>query len=49
MRVDGGDGQILSFDNMHSRPIKGTKDWKQYQITLDVPDGAAKDRTWNAY
>ena len=35
LRVDqAGSHQPLSFDNMGDRPIKGTTDWKQYQITL---------------
>ena len=37
MRVDGTEAnQMLAFDNMQSRPIKGTSDWKQQQIVLDV-------------
>ena len=40
MRVDGeGKDKIsLSFDNMQTRPIKGTLDWKKYEIVLDIPD-----------
>ncbi|MFC1463077.1 hypothetical protein ACFLQU_05680 [Verrucomicrobiota bacterium] len=40
MRVDGKGKEnfSLSFDNMQTRPIKGTVDWKKYQIVLDVPD-----------
>jgi hypothetical protein len=39
MRVDGPDGinNILSFDNMQYRPIKGTTEWLKYEIVLDVP------------
>jgi hypothetical protein len=37
MRVDGKNQHILSFDNMQGRPIRGTLDWKQYAIVLDVP------------
>lgn len=36
MRVDGGK-EMLSFDNMQDRPIKGTTDWKLYEVVLDVP------------
>jgi hypothetical protein len=39
-RVDGEKGKVLSFDNMQDRPIKGTTDWKQYQIVLNVPKNA---------
>jgi hypothetical protein len=37
MRVDGTNQHILGFDNMQDRPIRGTLDWKQYAIVLDVP------------
>ncbi len=41
MRVDGDNPnphkRSLSFDNMQGRPIKGTVDWKKYEIILDVP------------
>ena len=39
LRIDG-EGQEefnLSFDNMKTRPIKGTIDWKKYEVVLDVP------------
>src|SRR5512140_278762 len=37
MRVDGPAGRSLAFDNMQTRPIKGTSDWKRYDVVLDVP------------
>lgn len=37
MRVDGPKGEVLSFDNMHDRPIKGDSDWNHYEIVLPVP------------
>jgi erythromycin esterase len=41
MRVDGPvRTEPLAFDNMDDRPIKGTTAWKQYTITLDVPEEA---------
>ena len=43
MRIDGfkdGKSEVLGFDNMQDRQIKGTKDWKQYEIILDVPKEA---------
>ncbi len=40
MRVDGSRDEPLAFDNMQDRPIKGTTDWKKYEIVLDVPDSA---------
>ena len=43
MRVDGqmqknGRREVLAFDNMQSRPIKGTSEWKEYIIVLEVPE-----------
>ena len=38
LRVDQANSEKpLSFDNMLDRPIKGTSDWKKYEIVLDVP------------
>ena len=37
MRVDGANTKILSFDNMDSRPVRGTTSWTRYEIVLDVP------------
>jgi hypothetical protein len=42
-RVDqSGSNTSLAFDNMidgkEKRPIKGTTDWKKYEIVLDVPE-----------
>ena len=36
MRVDATDLRMLDFDNMGDRPIKGTTDWKWYEVVLDV-------------
>ena len=36
-RIDGPSKFVLGFDNMQDRPIKGTTDWKKYEIVLDVP------------
>ena len=41
-RIDGEERrQMLRFDNMDNRPVKGTTDWQQYSIVLDVPPNAA--------
>jgi hypothetical protein len=41
-RVDQADSQQpLPFDNMQNRQIKGTTDWKKYEIVLDVPGSAS--------
>jgi hypothetical protein len=36
MRIDG-QNKRLGFDNMQDRAIKGTSDWKKYDLVLDVP------------
>ena len=36
MRLDGFN-RLLGFDNMMPRAVKGTTDWKQYEVVLDVP------------
>jgi hypothetical protein len=42
LRVDGQQsGQMLQFDNMGNRPVKGTTDWQQYSVVLDVPPESA--------
>ena len=40
MRVDGVGNKPISFDNMESRPIKGSTPWTHYEIVLDVPPDA---------
>lgn len=37
MRVDYYSVAVLAFDNMHRRPIKGTTDWRKYEVVLFVP------------
>lgn len=37
MRVDGPNHDVLAFDNMDSRPVTGTTEWRRYEIVLDVP------------
>ena len=33
--------QPTAFDNMFDRPIKGTSDWKRYDVVLDVGENAS--------
>ena len=40
MRIDGKEKTGLAFDNMMERPVKGTTDWKKYEVVLDVPEDA---------
>lgn len=37
MRVDYYSTNVLAFDNMQRRPIKGTTDWSKYEVVLFVP------------
>lgn len=37
MRIDGKDQEMLGFDNMGNRPIKGTTAWTHCSVVLDVP------------
>src|SRR5262249_36562527 len=37
IRVDGKEKAGLAFDNMRTRPVKGTTDWKKYEVVLDIP------------
>ena len=39
MRVDKG-RESVAFDNMQTRPIKGTTDWTECAVVLDVPGDA---------
>lgn len=40
MRVDYYDTNVLAFDNMQPRAIRGTSDWTNYEIVLFVPNDA---------
>jgi hypothetical protein len=40
LRIDGEQGVRLSLDNMQHRRVKGTTDWQQYELVLDVPEHA---------
>ena len=40
MRIDG-DGKTLAFDNMATRPITGTTDWKEYSVELEYAEEEA--------
>ena len=42
MRVDGQDKKILAFDNMQSRPIRGTTGWTRHEVVLDVAPNAVQ-------
>jgi hypothetical protein len=40
LRVDKGK-EMIAFDNMQDRAIKGTTDWRRYEVVLDVPKDAS--------
>lgn len=42
LRVDRKYDEVLAFDNMADRPIRGTVDWKRHEIVLDVPEDAER-------
>ncbi len=43
LRIDGQErNQMLGFDNMDGRAPKGTTDWQEHSIVLDVPAGATR-------
>ncbi|WP_050183545.1 helix-turn-helix domain-containing protein [Domibacillus robiginosus] len=41
MRIDSASDDVLQFDNMSNRPIKGTTTWNHYTVVLDVPENSA--------
>jgi len=41
LRIDGANGG-LQFDNLQQDNINGTVDWKQYSVTLPLPEDATK-------
>jgi hypothetical protein len=40
MRVTGVDQRTLAFDDMSTRPLRGTADWREAQVLLDIEPGA---------
>jgi hypothetical protein len=40
MSVNTNDGKTLAFYNTHDNPVKGTSDWQERSIVLDVPADA---------
>ena len=41
LRLDSANG-IAGFDNMNNRQVRGTVDWKKYELVLDVPTNTVK-------
>jgi hypothetical protein len=42
MRVDSSDGKRLAFYNSQDKPVKGSTDWQDRSVVLDVPANAAR-------
>lgn len=42
LRADGASGQTLAFDNMSTRPLKGTFPWQRIEMVLEIPETAAR-------
>lgn len=40
IRIDGPGLRMFDFSNMGDRPIKGTTEWKKYDLVVDVPADA---------
>ena len=41
MRVSGADQRVLSFDDMSTRPLRGSQDWREVAVILDIDPAAA--------
>src|SRR4051812_18165265 len=42
LRIDGQErGKMLGFDNMDNRAVKGSSDWQEASVVLDVPAGSS--------
>jgi|ERR1051326_984278 ketosteroid isomerase-like protein len=39
MRAEG-ERHMLAYGDMQDRPVKGTTDWKRYEVVLHIPDNA---------
>lgn len=40
MRIDGANGELLAFDNMEQRPVRGTSEWVRREVVLNAPTDA---------
>jgi C-terminal processing protease CtpA/Prc len=36
MRIDDADGKLVSFNNMSDQQISGTREWSEYNFTIDL-------------
>lgn len=42
LRAYDGDRRMVAFDNMDSRPVRGTAGWRRYEVVVDVPEDAGE-------
>lgn len=42
MKITGPGDKVLAFDDMQSRPLRGTTRWRRYSIVLNVPANATE-------
>lgn len=42
LRADGSRDEVLALVNMNDRPIRGTHDWNESTVALDVPSNAKR-------
>jgi hypothetical protein len=42
MKVNGAADRVLAFDDMQSRPLRGSTRWRRYSIVLQVPANATE-------
>jgi hypothetical protein len=41
MRINAGDQRVLGFDDMSTRPIRGSVEWREAAVILDIEPAAA--------
>lgn len=41
MRVNSPDARVIAFDDISTRPLRGTLDWRDVQVILDIEPAAA--------
>ena len=42
LRIDDENNKVLAFDNMMQKGIKGSSNWKEYSVTLPLPENAKR-------
>lgn len=39
-RVSDGDGELVSYGNTRRDPIRGTTEWRRYEVVVEIPETA---------